>query len=156
VPENDEETRLSLRNEYTVVGADWRFLVGLRFATLAFAATLLSALLGAYQYVLTNKAVLGELGMTALWAIPGFGLIITVALYLLEQRTKQLYTACLLRGKHIEEKWNIINGHFSTLINTPPPYRIVSHTWAIRIIYGLIFLTWFYLGFLREIKFPGF
>ncbi|OGZ54877.1 MAG: hypothetical protein A3F85_04290 [Candidatus Ryanbacteria bacterium RIFCSPLOWO2_12_FULL_44_26] len=147
MPESEEETRLSLRNEYTVVGASWRFLVGIRFAVLAFAATVLSALLGAYQYVLTNKDRLGDVGQTALWAVPALGIVTTIAIFLIEERTKILYTSCLQRGRKVEIELNIENGHFFQLAVAPLPCKIVSHTRAIRTIYILVFFVWNYLLF---------
>ena len=147
MPESEEETRLSLRNEYTVVGASWRFLVGIRFAVLAFAATVLSALLGAYQYVLTNKDRLGDVGQTASWAVPALGIVTTIAIFLIEERTKILYTSCLQRGRKVEIELNIENGHFFQLAVAPLPCKIVSHTRAIRTIYILVFFVWNYLLF---------
>lgn len=51
-----------LRDEYRIVAESWRFLTGLRFALLTFAATILGVLLGGYQYVLKNLNDLRGLG----------------------------------------------------------------------------------------------
>ena len=147
MPENDEETRLSLRNEYTVVGADWRFLVGIRFAVLAFAATVLSALLGAYQYVLTNKDRLGDVGQTALWAVPALGITVTLIVWLIEARTKKLYTICLINGAEVETRLGLEVRHFYDLWRSPHPLRFGSHTTAIRAIYIVVLVVWCYLGY---------
>ncbi|MDP3900095.1 MAG: hypothetical protein Q8Q23_03390 [bacterium] len=147
---SDEEIYNFLRNEYLVVGFDWRFFVGLRFAVLAFSATLLSALLGAYQYVLTTRNTLTEeqlikLSNTAIWAIPVFGIASVLAIWIIEERTRTLYTACMQRAQMIEKVFKEKSGHFSLLSKTQYKFHILSHTWGIRLIYCGVLITWIFL-----------
>lgn len=141
--------RQFLHEEYPVVAESWRFFTGVRFALLTFAATLLFALLGGYQYVLSNLHVLGQLGYTAKWAIPVFGIINTLAVIAIESRTRKLYGACLERGMKIEQGLGIRQGHFHSIWSAPLPFRFASHSWAVRAIYVMILTTWVYLWFKR-------
>lgn len=147
----DGDQRQALLAEYEMVAESWRFLTGIRFALLTFAATLLFALLGGYAYVESNLEKLGLLGQNAQWAIPGFGLVTTAAVVVIEERTRKLYAACLTRGKKIEVMLGLkiqleTGAHFHELWAAPVPLGFASHTWAIRFIYIFIALTWSYLA----------
>jgi len=67
----DIDVRRSLDAEYSSLTAYTRFATGLRFAALGFAITLLSFLVGAYQYFLTTSdKELAEIRGVAMIAIP--------------------------------------------------------------------------------------
>lgn len=128
--------------EHAVVAESWRFLTGVRFSVLVFAATLLAILMGGYQYIVTNLDKLEGLGQIATTAVPIFGAMTTLAIILIEERTRNLYGSLLHRGLALEVFLDIPVGHFHALWSAPLPGRIVTHTRALRIIYGMIFLTW--------------
>lgn len=70
--------------EYAEVSGSWRFLTGLRFALLAFNLTLLSALLGAYQTVVSHLGEPLALGQRALAALLTFGYLGTLAIMMFD------------------------------------------------------------------------
>ena len=141
-----EELNSSLRNEYTSVERSWRFFVGLRFSVLAFAAPLLSVLAGFYQYALTHKRELEDLGYMGLWVIPLFGVISLVGIYLIEERTRSLYLACATRGQVIENKLGAGDeGLFHKMWEAPLPFGFVRYTWVLRGLYLAITAIWLYL-----------
>src|SRR3989338_4351219 len=78
---------------------------------------------------------------TVSWAVPALGIVTNIAIFLIEERTKILYTSCLQRGRKVEIELNIENGHFFQLAVAPLPCKIVSHTRAIRTIYILVFFV---------------
>lgn len=151
-PTGDAESQVLL-TEYQLVAESWRFLTGIRFAVLTFAATVLFALLSGYAYVESNLDRLDVLGQIALQVIPVFGTIVTVAVIVIEERTRSLYASCLIRARIIEQHIGLTKtfldkgGHFQRLWDAPVPLGFASHTWAIRIIYAMILLTWMLLFF---------
>ena len=112
-----QELRSSLEKEYDVVGADWRFLIGTRFAMLAFSITLISFLLGVYRYMITAFTDVDLSGLSAdqvldliklrneaLRVIPVIGAVTAGLLLLVEWRTRNLYhQGCAQRAEKIEE-----------------------------------------------------
>lgn len=135
----------TLLTEYVLLASSWRFLTGIRFTLLAFSTTLQSALLVVYQYVLLNFEKLGAIGLVSLWAVPALGFIATASVILIEERTRSLYGACLLRGRTIELELQNPLGHFHTLWNTPLPHNVVTHSRALRLLYLSALVAWLYL-----------
>lgn len=88
-----------LIEEYKVCFDNWRFFVGLRFTVLAFFLTLNSALLTVYV------SSIGEGAKNWLAPLmPIMGLVATVALWLIENRNRELYFGCMQRAKAIEKR----------------------------------------------------
>lgn len=134
--------------EYPIIAESWRFLTGRRFSLLAFSATLQSALIAGYQFVLINHEKLGKVGLAAFWAIPVFGIISSFSVILIEARTRSLYGACLIRGRHIEEAlFGMSSGHFHALWNAPLPHRVATHTRVLGIMYLSNLIVWCYLTY---------
>ncbi|MGD0786012.1 MAG: hypothetical protein ABR969_09390 [Sedimentisphaerales bacterium] len=89
---NNEE---NLRKEYDICFENWRFFVGLRFTVLAFFLTLNS---GLFYIFLKGEITLENFK----WLPPIIGLFSVIAGFLIENRTKQMYYACIQRAKKIE------------------------------------------------------
>jgi hypothetical protein len=85
--------------EYGMCFDNWRFFVGLRFTVLAFFITLNSGLLYAYF------GLMGE-DIKKLFMVfpPIVGVISVLAGWIIENRTSDMYFACLQRAKAIELK----------------------------------------------------
>jgi hypothetical protein len=92
-----DDNKENLRKEYDVCFDNWRFFVGLRFTVLAFFLTLNSGLL----YIFLK----GEITPENFKCLPPIiGLLSVIAGFLIENRTRQLYYACIQRAKSIEVK----------------------------------------------------
>lgn len=152
----------ALLKEYGECWANWRFIVGLRFTVLAYFLTLNSGLL----YVCLKG--IGENAHPLVKWVPVLGLLSVVAAWVIENRNKQMYYACIQRVKAIEancgylEHWqakirrvwwwtkfrndveddaedNCI-GH---LLDNRCPVRLSSsQTWGIRLLYLGFVLAW--------------
>jgi len=136
-----QELRSSLEKEYDVVGADWRFLIGTRFAMLAFSITLISFLLGVYRYMITAFTDVDLSGLSAdqvldliklrneaLRVIPVIGAVTAGLLLLVEWRTRNLYhQGCAQRAEKIEEMLGIENGHFRKFADSSIPFGFGTH-----------------------------
>lgn len=135
---NEENYRM----EYKEVAATYRFQISLRFIINGFTATLQSALLNTYIQIL-QKPPFSDYAIM----IPYIGFIVMVAVFLIEQRTISVFQTMILRGKELEFNLGLVNGHFGWLgapdVIRPKGLKIfVTHTWGIRLIYGIIFVMW--------------
>ena len=141
-------TQENYRKEYEVVASTWRFFVSLRFIVAAFAVTLHSALLTLYNQFFQQQTTLGKIGILV---IPLAGFVATSAIFLIEQRTIDLYLLMLRRGVELEEKLELENAHFRRLIEpyiTPPSIlgRFISHTAGIYTLYAGVLILWLALA----------
>ena len=130
------------RTEYKEVVATYRFQISLRFIINAFTATIQSALLNTYSQILEKPPLPAYTVM-----IPFIGIVIMIAVVVIEQRTISVFSTMIKRGKELEFSLGIINGHFGWLGNpeTIRPRglsRFVTHTWGIRLIYDTILIMW--------------
>lgn len=143
----DDPMRKTLENEYSGVMTSSRYFTGIRFAVLAFSVTLISFLVGTYQYVLTADAEkLGALREVTLRGIPLIGMFTTFVLTCIDRRTMRLhYHCCSLRGRAIEEELGVADGYFRKLRTAPAPLRYATHTATISFFYGLMYVVWTYL-----------
>lgn len=91
---NDNDVEKLLK-EYDICFDNWRFFVGLRFTVLAFFLTLNSGLL----YIFLKGEITSE-GFRFL--PPIIGLLSVIAGFMIENRTRQMYYACIQRAKGIE------------------------------------------------------
>lgn len=153
----DSPERLSRHTEYAVVGENIRFLSGARFVLLAFAATVHTALLGAFRQLVSNPSSFGGLAESSLWALPTIGAAVSTAVLAIDWRNRKLYSACLERGKYIEAELGVAEiGGFYRLGEVRGRARLLSHSWMLRAIhFGLItvwLLLWYYRGAILPIK----
>jgi len=96
--ENDGD-KDNLHKEYEVCFSNWRFFVGLRFTVLAFFLTLNSGLL----YAFLNMT--GEKKQQPYMILPPLvGIVAVYAGFIIDNRIRQLYFACIRRAKQIEDK----------------------------------------------------
>ena len=95
----NENSNESLRKEYEVCFNNWRFFVGLRFTVLAFFLTLNSGLLYAFLNMLSDNKQ--EMFLVLL---PLVGIFSVYAGWIIENRMRQMYYACIQRAKQIEGK----------------------------------------------------
>lgn len=94
-PKMDRESWL--RCEYEKCFDTWQFGVSLRFTTLAFWLTLTSGLL---VFFFSNAELLGSRSVK--YVISAIGLVVTLAVSIIETRNRQIYGACIERAKAIE------------------------------------------------------
>ncbi|OGZ79089.1 MAG: hypothetical protein A2528_00640 [Candidatus Staskawiczbacteria bacterium RIFOXYD2_FULL_37_9] len=133
------------RTEYREVATTYRFQISLRFIINAFTATIQSALLSLYGQALQKPPIPVH---TIL--IPVLGIIMMFAVFAIEQRTISVFRAMIRRGKDLEFNLGLIGGQFSWLgapeiIRPKGLRRFITHTWGIRLIYGVISTMWIVL-----------
>ncbi len=137
------------RTEYKEVAATYRFQISLRFIVNAFTVTSQSALLNTYIQIL-QKPPLPSYTIMILF----IGIIMMVAIFAIEQRTISVFLAMIRRGKELEFNLGLIGGQFGWIgapeIIRPKGWkRFVTHTWGIRLIYGVVLIMWVVLLILR-------
>lgn len=148
-PESPERT--SRHVEYVLAGENVRFLSGIRFALLAFSATVHTALFGAFRALVASPVSFGGLADHALWALPAIGVCTSAAVMLIDARNRSLYLACLKRGKRIESELGLgSNGIFHLPGAARERRRYFSHTWALRAIHLGLFAVWLILWYHRQ------
>src|SRR3989338_8671316 len=135
--------------EYKEVATTYRFQISLRFIVNAFTITSQSAILNIYSQAL-QKPSLPDYTII----IPYIGMIMMVAVFVIEQRTISVFRAMIRRGKDLEFNLGLINGHFGWLgspeITRPKGWsRFTTHTWGIRLIYGTVFTMWIVISIVR-------
>lgn len=136
---NDQE---NYRTEYKEVAATYRFQISLRFIVNAFTATSQSALFSLYDQALQRTQSSGYTIM-----IPFIGIIMMAAIFIIEYRTISVFREMIKRGKELEFNLGLIGGHFGWLgapkiINPKGCKKFITHTWGIRLIYGVILVMW--------------
>lgn len=142
MPEDQLSNQENYRTEYKEVTSTYRFYVSLRFIVAAFTATIQSAFLNTYGQMLQKPSVPVYTIM-----IPLVGIIMMFAVFAIEQRTISVFGAMVRRGKELEFNLGLIGGQFSWLgapetIRPKRWKRFMTHTWGIRLIYGIIFALW--------------
>lgn len=128
-----------LKTEYTEAGDNWRFLVGLRFRLLTIFVTLVSVLFSGYFFVILNSNY-----PIIRYLIIVIGIIITISIWILEIRNRDLYRACINRGRDIEGHFGINDGQCSKIMNcySRKFNLLVTHSRGLDIIYVLILSGW--------------
>jgi len=143
----DEQHRQALLCEYPVLGESWKFLVGLRFAFIAFSVTLVSMLFGGYRAVLEHMDDAHAFGRPALFVLSLIGLVSAAIIGFIEEHTREMCAECLRRGMQIEEYFGShAEGHFYRLWWTPAIRKIGSHRTGLRTLYGLLIFVWLCLA----------
>lgn len=137
-PDNQENYRM----EYREVATTYRFQISLRFIINGFTATIQSALLNTYSQILEKPPLPAYTVI-----IPIIGIVIMFAVFAIEQRTISVFREMIRRGKELEFNLGLINGHFGWIgapeIIRPKGFRrFITHTWGIRLIYGVVLTMW--------------
>lgn len=144
----NEEQNLDLnrqenyRTEYKEVAMHHRLFVSLRFIVAAFTITIQSALFT--LYIQSIQDVRLRIYATL---IPFVGFVIVVAILIIERRNISLFRAMAQRGKELEFNFGLTDGLFTRLsepeLVRPKGWRrLVTHTWGIGVVYGVLMLLW--------------
>jgi hypothetical protein len=134
-PASPEQVHL-LETLYAEICSNWRLLVDVRFKLLGLVPAVSAVALG----VLLPRRAAGE----ELQAGPGvssavFGLLVTLALWIYDQRNSQLHDELISRGRRIEYELGIVVGQFR---GRPDSSRIVKHDTATAIVYVATLAAW--------------
>ena len=77
------------------------------------------------------------------------GFVLFVASVIIEQRTITLFSTMIKKGKELEFNLGLIAGQYSRLSELRMPAKglrkFVTHTWGIRLIYGMTLVLWIFL-----------
>ncbi len=138
----EQDNQGNYRTEYKEVATNHRFYASLRFIVAAFTTTIQSALFTLYNQAKQQLPLQGHTTM-----IPFIGIIVMVAISIIEQRNISLFRAMMQRGKELEFYLGLTNGQFNRLsqpelIQPTGWKRFLTHTWGINLIYGMIFALW--------------
>ena len=130
MPVADQREVLSLL--YGEVCSSWRELIGVRFKLLGFVPTVSGVALAALFS--TDKP-----SLTAALGIGLFGLLVTFALFVYDQRNSQLHDELISRGRRIECELGVVVGQFR---GRPGSRGIVKHDYATALVYVSTMLLW--------------
>ena len=131
-----QEVLLSL---YSEICNSWRALTDVRFKLLGFVPSISGLIL---INLLTQEEVGKGLTSVPRIAISIFGLLITIALAIYDQRNSQLYDDLISRGRRIEEELGIDTGQFRG--RPTPTDFLINHSNAVNLIYGTSIVGWLF------------
>jgi hypothetical protein len=144
--------RESLRVEYADVGENWRFFIGARFVNLGFFGTFTGALLGFLSTSSGDEVPAAGGPMLVLLAI--LGLLLTLAVIVIDHRCRVLFEAAYRRGDAIEQQLGIKGGQYQQLGRAGRSGErgvlVISHTKALMAIYVLGAALWLAVIVLRS------
>lgn len=132
-----KEILLSLYGE---ICNSWRMLTDVRFKLLGLVPTVSAAVL--ISLLSRNKPDEGLSPLSRI-AISVFGLLITVGIWMYDQRNTKLYIDLVRRGHRIEEELGIDTGQFRGRISPTPDW--VNHRNATSIIYTVAVGGWLFV-----------
>lgn len=137
-PELDDASRSILQGLYGEICQSWRMLTDVRFKLLAF----LPAITGAILLTILGRPALAGSGLSlpARAGIAILGFIVTIGIYLYDQRNTELYNDLISRGRRIEAELGIDTGHFRGRLASHN--RFVQHDFATGLIYTFTILAW--------------
>lgn len=122
---------------YKEICSSWRLLTDVRFKLLGLipiiSVVILLTLLGRTPE---------EASPAARIAIALFGLIVTIGLYIYDQRNSELYDDLISRGRKIEEELGVDTGQFRG--RRKPSRPLINHSNATRLIYGASLAGWLF------------
>jgi peptidoglycan hydrolase-like protein with peptidoglycan-binding domain len=133
-PQTRQEILLAL---YTEVCSSWRMLTDVRFKLLGFVPTASIILLIG---LLTRGAPNEGLSPPSRVLICIVGAVVTIGLYIYDQRNSELYNDLVSRGRRIEMELGIHTGQF--LGRKKPANWLVNHSNAGGLIYGSAIIAW--------------
>jgi len=93
--------------------------------------------------LLNNNVTTNGVAKQYIWPVGIFGFVVTLGLFFYELRGIQQCNRLIAVGERIEYLLTI-DGQFNRRIN--PPSRIISHTFAARVIYPAVLAAWIYLA----------
>jgi hypothetical protein len=121
-----------LMSLYSEVCTSWRSLVDVRFKLLGLVPAVSGVALGT---LLSGDGLSAGAGI----AIAVFGLVVTLSLFVYEQRNSQLHDELISRGRRIEKELGITVGQF---LGRPGSWKFVKHDTAIGAIYIVTAAAW--------------
>ena len=122
---------------YDQVCSVWKELVGVRFKLLGLVPTVSLALLA--TILSTKDPAAAGLSRTSKLLIAAFGLLITVGLFIYDQRNSELHDDLISRGRRIEDELGVDTGIFRGRLGAS---GIFKHDIATNVIYGVCILGW--------------
>lgn len=134
-PASLDQTRV-LEVLYAEVCNSWRALVDVRFKLLALVPTVSAVALGV---LLPSRPAERELEAGPGLAIAVFGFVVTLALWIYDQRNSQLHDELISRGRRIEYELGIGVGQFK---GRPGSSAIVKHDAATAVVYVATLAAW--------------
>ena len=135
LPASPDQVRV-LEVLYAEVCTGWRALVDVRFKLLALVPTVSAIALGV---LLPSRPAGRELEAGPGLAIAVFGFVVTLALWIYDQRNSQLHDELISRGRRIEYELGIGVGQFK---GRPGSWAIVKHDAATGIVYVATLAAW--------------
>ena len=137
----------NLRTEYIEVGANWRFLVDVRFKMLGFFLTLITGLGIAFTFS-EDDAVRGVIYIA--------GLVSSFSIWIMELRNRTLYRTILERGVELELLLKIIDGQYQRLQQSwkkdTKKGFIFTQSNVIDTLCITIIILWLYVIFIPMVK----
>ena len=124
---------------YGEVCASWRALVDVRFKLIG----LVPAVSAVALATLLSREPLGRFERGAGIGIAFFGFVITLALFLYDQRNSQLHDELISRGRRIEYELGIEIGQFR---GRPGSWKFVKHDLAVQLVYAATLVAWVAAG----------
>lgn len=133
-------SQTAYRDEYKLVFDGYKFFVGIRFITVAFAMSMQSALLTVYNQATKESS-------TAKYFIFGVAILFLFAIMIVERRTINLFRTLLKRGTELEFQLGLIHGFFHRIAEISPKrfQFIATHTKGISLVYVGMFTLWIML-----------
>ena len=129
-----EELLLAL---YKEICSSWRLLTDVRFKLLGLIPIISIVIL----LMLLGRAP-AEASPIARIGIAIFGLLVTIGLYIYDQRNSELYNDLISRGRKIEEELGVDTGQF--LGRREPSRPLINHSNATNLIYGASLVAWLF------------
>jgi hypothetical protein len=128
----DGPRRETLTLLYGEVCSSWRELVGVRFKLLALVPTV-------SVFALVALLTRDRAPTAVMVGICCFGIVVTTALLLYDQRNSQLHDELISRGRRIESELGVETGLFR---GRPGSWGIVKHDIALFIVYTASLAAW--------------
>lgn len=131
----------ALLKVYEETCANWRMLTEVRFKLLGLLPVVAAVALVA---IVSDGGPFPEVATAPRVGLGGFGLSITVGLFLYEKRNNELYNDLISRGRRAEYELGVHSGVF---LGRPEPHpgmrgRIVRHGTATALVYWTVVVAW--------------
>lgn len=128
---------------YGEICTSWRALMDVRFKLMGFVPTVSVVVLITLLSRDTGNSVLTPTRLTGLLL---FGLLVTMAIWVFDQRNSEHYDELVARGRKLEEELGIATGQF---LGRPQPLRrigplVIGHRTANYLFYFAAFLGWIF------------
>jgi len=138
-PANKDNSRLTVKEVYQEIGANYRQFLGWRHSILALYATSMAALGTGLVWLYQ-----AEEGQCLLWVV-GFlaGLLLTAALYIIDDRNRELCRICLQSGQACEQDLPV-DIRIYTRLSCEPHRQERTHTWVVTWLCRIVSVTMFF------------